>query len=255
MTAHRQELLQLLFSNYLLYLDEIKIVDEGSNMPSIIKQSVQVEKIGSQSYVIHYLFFNRTIEHILSFDNDEMLVKNYLVNGYHYDEAHTNIYIGNCGLNGQRNIYGGMCRKIIPAENKLCNLQVLRITKDNIEILSKMKDDIDKFESYDFIKRAVLDSGVDLYVAMNSIRCVAYMHINTCFDSNVGKKIVSPTIYTCESERRKGVAFDMLSQIMLAEEYDECDIVYGTASDNTASNKLAQKIGLSHLGTKYRYSY
>ena len=66
---------------------------------------------------------------------------------------------------------------------------------------------------------------------------------------------MSPTIYTCESERRKGVAFDMLSQIMLAEEYDECDIVYGTASDNTASNKLAQKIGLSHLGTKYRYSY
>ena len=108
MTAHRQELLQLLLSNYLLYLDEIKIVDEGSNMPSIIKQSVQVEKIGSQSYVIHYLFFNRTIEHILSFDNDEMLVKNYLVNGHHYDEAHTNIYIGNCGLNGQR-IYMEVC--------------------------------------------------------------------------------------------------------------------------------------------------
>lgn len=253
MTVHRQELLQLLLSNYLLYHDEIKIVDEGSNMPSIIKQSVKVKKIGLQSYVIQYLFFNRTIEHILSFDNDNVLVKNYLVNGHHYDEAHSNICISNYISNGQRNIYGGMCSEVILKKSKLNNLQVLRITKDNIEILSQMKDDIDKFESFEFVKRAVLDGGIDLYVAMKSIQCVAYFHISACYDSNVGKKIVTPTIYTCASERLKGVASDMLSQIMMNEEYSDCDIVYGTAADNIASNKLAQRIGLSYLGAKYRY--
>ena len=253
MIPHRQELLQLLLSNYLLYHDEIKIVDEGSNMPSIIKQSVKVKKIGSQSYVIRYLFFNRTIEHILSFDNDDMLVKNYLMNGHHYDEVHSNICISHYKLNGQRNIYGGICSEVALKKSKFINLQVLRITKDNIEILSPMKDDIDKFESFEFVKRAVLDGGMDLYVAMNSIQCVAYFHISACYDPNVGKKIITPTIYTRESARLKGVASDMLSQIMMNEEYSNCDILYGTAADNTASNKLAQRIGLSFLGTKYRY--
>lgn len=253
MTVNRREFLPFLLSDFLLYHDEIKIVDESSNLPSFVKQSVEVEKIGPQTYGIRYLFFGRIIEHILSFDHDEPSVKRGLTDGHPYDEAHTNLYIDHCGFNGQRNIYGGPCRGVVPVKNPLCNLQILKITKENMDILSAIKEEIGQFESYDMIQQGILDGGFDLYAAMDGAKCAAYLHIHACYDPNVGKKIVSPTIYTRESERQKGVATELLSQVMRSDEYSECCVVYGTASDNAPSNRLAKRIGLPLLGTKYRY--
>ncbi len=247
-----EELLQLLMSNYLLYYYETDIVTGGDNTPQMVKQSVKVDKIGPKTYVINYVFFNRIIEHILSFDNDEFSVMKYLTNGHHYDEAHTNIYIPDSRLNAKNNIYGCERGDMVSSISKLCDMQVIKITKDNIDILSQIKDEINSFESYNFIQQAVLDGEMDLYVAMNSIGCAGYMHTIVKYNGIINKKIMEPAIYTCESQRLKGIASDMLSRLMKGE-YSECCILYEVAPENIASNNVAKKIGLSYLGTKYRY--
>lgn len=245
-----KELFQLLLSNPLFYYDEIKLIGENSALPPFVKDSVAVTKLEADTYGIHYSFFGRIIEYVLSFDNDAQTVKRYLSDGHPYDEAHTNLYIGDGGLTGKRNLYGGSGRNIVSVK-KNPDLRFFKIAADKGEILSNLKEEIDRFESYEFVQQAIA-GGEDFFAATDSEKCVGYLHTSTSYDPDVGMKIVAPNIYTARSERGKGIASELLAWA-IGEYYRDFGIVYGVDPENIASNKLAQKIGLEFLGTKYRY--
>lgn len=253
MTSAEHELYDLLISNYLFYNHEIELISENSDLPYDIKKSVEVTKISLKTYVIRYLFFGRIIEYVLSFDNDEEAVKIYLNDGHYYNEFHTNLYVGDSGLTGKRNIYGGFGQNISLKAKINPDLIISKIAVNNGEVLSDLKEEISGFESYEFIKQAISSGSVDFFAAMKSEKCVAYMHMGIKYDPDMDKRIILPTIYTAKSERKKGVASELLTTV-ICENYSDCCIVYGVDAENTASNKLAQKIGLMFLGTKYRYT-
>lgn len=247
---HRTELIKRLESQDLFCQDELALISDRSDLPPFIKQSVEVAKISNQTYVIRYSFFNRIIEYVLSIDQDKNTIGQYMSDGHRFDELHTNVYIGEENLSGKRNLYSGLGSTVLP--RTMQGIEIVRIDESNAEILSSIEEELNDFESYEFIEQAIQSGMIPFYAAIEQAQCVAYLHMNNGNTAIDGKMIVHPIIFTCKSSRRSGIASRLLSQV-ISTDYPDCHILYGVDKENIASNKLARSIGLTLLGTKYRY--
>ncbi|MBQ8288313.1 MAG: GNAT family N-acetyltransferase [Clostridia bacterium] len=122
-------------------------------------------------------------------------------------------------------------------------------------MLDQLKEEITRsqFESYAFLRDSVLSDQLALYGAVSEGECLAYVRLSPHSANHNGKSIVEPTVYTAVNYRKQGIAATLLITVF-AKHYADCDITYGVDTQNTASNHLAQAIGLGYLGTKYRYT-
>ncbi len=253
MISCKDELLDKLCKNHLYYKDEISLLTDG--LPQFIRNTVEVSKLAENSYYFTYLFFGRPICYALSFTKHPEPILDFLQKNPSFTEVHTNLSLGEKELCGMRNIYGNSGAKIVPAQCKIDNLQVIRITPEEIGSLDQLKEEITRsqFESYDFLRDSVLSGQLALYGAVAEGKCLAYVRLNPHNARHIGKSIVEPTVYTAEKYRKQGIASALLTTVF-TKHYADCEITYGVDTQNTASNHLAQSIGLSYLGTKYRYT-
>ncbi|MBQ8288314.1 MAG: hypothetical protein IJX76_06035 [Clostridia bacterium] len=124
MISCKDELLELLRENHLYYKDEISLLTDG--LPQFIRNTVEVSKLAENAYCFSYLFFGRPICYALSFDKHTTPILDFLQKNPPFAEVHANLSLGEKGLCGMRNLYGGSGAKIVPAHCKIAELQVIQ---------------------------------------------------------------------------------------------------------------------------------
>jgi len=246
MDKYKDELLNKLYENFLLYQEQIELLSDECVKPKFIQESLQIDKIESNCYIISHNFINSKRCHLLCFDDTAKIDINDVIENDMMMVS--NIDLGDIYLSGKRNIYVYENQQI----TRIGNVKIKKLTSEDIWLFKKIKCEICEFETAEMLFDVIKNNIYDVYGIVNDSSVLSYVNMIKHNLLYKDKNVYGVNIFTAEKYRRQKYAQALLSNV-INDYYKDYYVIYGVDCDNIPSNMVAQNVGLTHIGNNYCY--